>query len=283
MISVSYCSDLHLEHLLKYKNGHAFFLEAIANAEPADILVLAGDIVEARMLAAVPESSHYEVAERSREIFTALSQKFSKVIYIMGNHEHYHGNINRSRGIIEQFTEHLGNFVVLENDELIINDTAFFGCTLWSDCGPVSDHWFISKGIADYRLIKSGEGPTTRNISVAQTIAMHNNSVALINSFLTKHADKTCVVLTHHAPHRSMVSEFYLRQSNNYINHAFYTDLSYIFETFQNLKFWVSGHTHHSTIAEICGTVSGSNSLGYAGSEVSADEIKGFTFNRFEC
>ena len=67
-MKIAYCSDLHLE----------FADLILTNDENADVLVLAGDICVAK---------HFT---KKLEFFQKVSEEFPKVLYVIGNHEHYH-------------------------------------------------------------------------------------------------------------------------------------------------------------------------------------------------
>ena len=73
------CSDLHLE----------FETIELNNTEGADVLVLSGDICIAKDLPLTNTIRN----EKWMEFFTHCSEQFKDVIYIMGNHEHYHATL----------------------------------------------------------------------------------------------------------------------------------------------------------------------------------------------
>ena len=281
-MKISYCSDLHLESLLLSEQAFLNLLDVFHNAEKTDVLALVGDIIEARLLAASSESSKYIVKERCRKLFDVICSKYDHVIYVMGNHEHYRGYFNLSKGIIEKFVSVYDNCAVLENESLEINGVSIFGCTMWTDCGSPVDHWFIEKGMMDYKLIKYKTNSGARRLSVNNTIGLYINSRTLISNHVQEVQDRPCVILTHHAPHIDMLHDYYRQDSSNSLNRAFYSDMSDIMLDNPNIRVWVSGHTHNSTSITIGDTLSVSNALGYLGSEFRVGDIPSFQIKQIE-
>ena len=57
------------------------------------------------------------------------------MIYVLGNHEHYHGDFattaNRIRSMLE--SNMLSNVYLLDREIKVIDDVTFIGGTLWTD------------------------------------------------------------------------------------------------------------------------------------------------------
>ena len=98
-------SDLHLEF-------HAW----TPPPADADVVVLAGDI-------------HVGVGgiEWAREQFPT-----TPVIYVVGNHEFYGGQLNEVLAALREAADRLGVYL-LDSDELVLDGTRFLGATLWTD------------------------------------------------------------------------------------------------------------------------------------------------------
>ena len=82
-MKISICSDLHLEF------GDLDF----DNTESAQVLVLSGDICVARDMVAHDTVEVLGIDGRSgryHKFFQRCSERFEHVVYIAGNHEHYH-------------------------------------------------------------------------------------------------------------------------------------------------------------------------------------------------
>ena len=93
---IAVTSDVHLE----------FGPIILENKDNIDVLILSGDICVAADLKGKPDpygiidNAKYQ---RMQEFFEACSKNFPNVVYLMGNHEHYHGDFNTSADILRQF------------------------------------------------------------------------------------------------------------------------------------------------------------------------------------
>ena len=87
-MKIAICSDLHLE----------FGDINLQNTENADVLILGGDICVAADIGKPDPNNIMEGARSSRitDFFKRCSFHFPHVIYIMGNHEQYHGDFATS-------------------------------------------------------------------------------------------------------------------------------------------------------------------------------------------
>ena len=97
-MKIALASDLHIE----------FGTLELHNTEAADVLVLAGDICVARDIELMNNNFYSQRvrAERYLAFFEQVSKEFPKVVYVMGNHEHYHGDFAYTYGILKRATEH---------------------------------------------------------------------------------------------------------------------------------------------------------------------------------
>ena len=83
-MKIQLASDVHLEFGPISFDNHG-----------ADVLVLSGDICVAADLKALNDVDVFDRFGRSATIHTFFQEccaRFKHVIYIMGNHEHYHGD-----------------------------------------------------------------------------------------------------------------------------------------------------------------------------------------------
>ena len=87
------------------------------------VLVLAGDIGLARRI------------EQLGAFLLDCSVRFKAVIYILGNHEHYHYALDETAIAIHQRMAYLGlnNVFLMENETKVIDNVAFICATLWTD------------------------------------------------------------------------------------------------------------------------------------------------------
>ena len=83
-MKIAVASDLHLE----------FGDLNIENTDGADVLILSGDILVAADIGRPDPHNFMEGARSNRyaDFFQRCSFQFPHVIYVMGNHEHYHGD-----------------------------------------------------------------------------------------------------------------------------------------------------------------------------------------------
>lgn len=121
-MKIALASDLHLE----------FADIVLKNTDGADVLLLAGDICVAHDLM----EDGVAFANKSQAIhdfFKRCCSEFSHVIYIMGNHEHYHGDFKYTVSHFKQMLGYLSNLVILDTESFTLGDVTFIGGTLWTD------------------------------------------------------------------------------------------------------------------------------------------------------
>ena len=173
------------------------------------ILVLAGDITVAS-------------SRVSMKVFGPFLQicveQFAHVIMVMGNHEHYHGDIATSRGKLEEVLKHFSledNVFILANETKIIDDVAFIGATLWTDCGGVDNLKSVHlwHGMTDSKIVKINGKP----FSVYASRDLYNYSKAYILHQVEqlKQLNYKTVVVVHHLPSDKSTHEMYKGQDFN--------------------------------------------------------------------
>ena len=163
-------SDLHTE-----------FAEFEPQADGADVAVLAGDI---------------GVGLSALEW---IHQKFSEmpVVYVLGNHEFYRGNLD---DIARFKAQAAPNVHILEQDAVILNGVRFLGTTLWTDFAlfGASDRKLSTmvalQRMADFRVIGKGENTFTPD----DAIAVHEESVQWLAGHLAQPHEGNTVVVTQH-------------------------------------------------------------------------------------
>lgn len=212
-------SDLHLEF------SQFTLPEMVTDSET--LLILAGDI---------------QVGIRRSEWFETLS-KFPKVIYILGNHEHYFQDIETNQKIIEHELYDLG----LDNIEVVGNipkvfefdDLRIIAGTLWTDMNnnDLISKTLIRQGLYDYKVINKGLGLLTTD----DTIEIFKNTVEFFDNELYKDFDGKTIIVTHHMPSEKTVSERF--KDSFHLNGGFRSDLDWLIEKYQP-DFWLFGHTH---------------------------------------
>lgn len=262
-------SDLHLD-FGKFKS---------INKHSADLLILAGDICE------VGAISVY------REFFEDCSNEFCDVIYIMGNHEHYHGDFAKTSDTInEYFAKHrLSNVHFLEKSYVDLHGHRFYGGTMWTDMNRNNslDVMLTLKHMNDYRLVKNSASQVSYRVPVTEngiktykfkhksgklhpddTINDHNNFVNTLKKTVDESSLPVCVV-SHHLPSYQSVPVIY-RES--VLNPAYASNLDkFILNYSHKIKLWMHGHTHDKLDYTIDQTRITCNPRGYYGYETSAN------------
>ena len=248
---VQYMSDLHLEFTLNQEYIHDFF-----EGETGDILLLAGDIMYLKDSIFI-----------HRRFLTELSQKYSQVLIVPGNHEFYAYNDIKAYGDSWQI-EIRPNIHYYYNKVVHIGDTDFILSTLWSKLDPLQEKR-IQQGMSDfYQIGYDGEWLTPRHYNEE-----HENCVSFIREAVEKSTADKIVVVTHHAPSLQTVAP---QHQNSILRSAFASDLADLIKN-SRINYWVYGHSHTNIDCQIGQTKIICNQLGY----VSSNEHLGFNYNKF--
>lgn len=204
----------------------------------ADVVVLAGDIGRKE--------------EGVRWAAQAFPGKY--VVYVSGNHELYHGQREQVLCEIRREAKGASSFAaaykmdvsklhMLENDEIIIGDVRFLGCTLWTDFelfGEAEKPSAILEAkmcLADFRRILEGVNGFTPDDS----IALHKWSLNWLQTKLDEPFEGRTVVVTHHLPSMLSVAD---RYKESLLSACFASHLDHLFG--EKVDLWVHGHTHDS-------------------------------------
>lgn len=239
-------SDIHLEF---YKDIN--ILDFVSPCAP--YLAICGDL-------------GYPHLDNFKEFITQASKLYTKVFYVSGNHEYYTckndslPTIEEIDNQIETICNSLGNVYYLNDKEhLLTNDIVILGTTLWTDI-PEDKQMRIQQIVNDYRYIYTTEDDCKCTITSEFTTALHNDHVKWLTKKLEEHKDKKVIILTHHLPSFEMISEMYKGSDMNY---AFASDLDYLIEKYDGIKFWLCGHTHSNMEVKINNCICITNPLGY--------------------
>jgi len=248
-MKVALASDIHLE----------FGTVSLQNKGKADVLILSGDICLANSF-----------TEKNKQFFSECSKNFPHVIYIMGNHEHYHGDIDLSQNLLKENLEEFENVYVLEKETKVINDYTFVCGTLWTDLNkndPITVQ-HIASVMNDYVTIrKSGS-----KLKVQDTYNEHLKTLDYFRSIIDANKNAKYVVVGHHAPSRLSIKPRY--ENDMWTNGAYSSDLSEFILERPQIKLWTHGHTHDVFDYVIGETRIACNPRGYIGYERRADEFE---------
>ena len=228
-MKVQLASDLHLE----------FGDIEIKNAG-ADVLILSGDICVGKEFFPGWES---EKSKRYLNFFEQVCKEFKNVVYVFGNHEHYHGDFATTSEFIKTGLEHLSNLHILDIGSVDIDGVLFVGGTLWTDFdnGDPVVKWDAQRMMNDYRTVRNGGD----NVFLPDdAIRYHETMLMAIDDFVQESNGRPVVVVGHHAPSTSSISGRYV---NDRLNGAYASDLSQFILDHPQIKLWTHGHIHTSS------------------------------------
>lgn len=275
-MKLAIASDLHLE----------MADITLDNTENADVLVLAGDIMNAVDLREHPSVTHNPYgsgaaqlgsrqikALRYRRFMAHVAAQFPRVVVIAGNHELYDGRwIGDIQTLRDEWSAY-PNVVFLERDTAVINGVRFIGATLWTDMNrgdPITLH-AMSGVMSCYRYIRH-DGLGFTKLRPAHSLARHRQTVEYFKTVLGEHSGDRTVVVGHHAPSHMSVGEEYRRDTLT--NGAYYSDLSELILDNPQITLWICGHVHQPHRYWIGDTHVSCNPRGYAGSEPEAASFR---------
>jgi predicted phosphodiesterase len=273
-MKIAVCSDVHLE----------FGPISLENTEDADVLILSGDICVAKDLC--EKDMNDDKSKKYHTFFQECCERFPHVIYIMGNHEYYHGDFAKSLTNIRTHLGYLWNLHILENEFLELKDAMFFGATLWTDMNkedPVTlQH--IKGYMNDYRIIdnsnrvshfRDNDGNSHTRVakfSPEDTVIEHKKTMQILGDAIDSRPDMPWVVVGHHAPSKASVKPRYA--GDFHVNGAYSSDLSEFILDRPQIKLWTHGHTHDVFDYMIGSTRIVCNPRGYIYYENRADEFE---------
>lgn len=270
-MKIAVCSDLHLE----------FGDLRLENTEGADVLILGGDILVANTLKYLDPILHDEdaspktigMAERFYTFVENCCKEFKMVLYIVGNHEHYHGDFSETLPLIRKYLK-FENLVVLDKESIRIGDTIFFGGTLWTDMNKEDPYtvYRVQRGMNDFRLVTNKQVGEQCNFLPEDAVKDHKLFLTKLKTCLSLNPETKFVVVGHHAPTKDSVKPRY--KKDHEINGAYSSDLVEFILDHRNIKLWTHGHTHDEFDYMVGTTRIVCNPRGYDGYEDRADQFK---------
>lgn len=305
-MKIAICSDLHLE----------FRTIVLENTEGADVLVLSGDIIVERDLdmydrRQVEMGFSNKRSDAFHEFFQTCAENFPYVIYVAGNHEHYHGDYRFTCNELKRKLAYIKNLYVLDREVKVIDDVTFIGGTLWTDMNKedpitlfhmksmMNDFVCVtnSNNQVNYKVYMPVDKPVgmtdeewlqqpveTRNKPVFKlrdakftpedAVADHRKMVEyiqVVTAMLGKN-DNKYVVVGHHAPSRQSTHPRY--KHDQVMNGGYSSDLDLFIEDRPCIKLWTHGHTHEPFDYMIGETRIVCNPRGYKGHEQRAEDFE---------
>jgi predicted phosphodiesterase len=297
-VKIALGSDIHLE----------FGPITLNNDGGADVLVLAGDICVAKHFAEGKPTYLQHLAKEYRQFFDHVCREFPQVVYILGNHEHYSGDVAHSYNTLKHHLDY-GNLHILEKESWKYKDVTFVCGTLWTDMDGEDSlaMSYCKDAMNDFREVRNSNRMVVRNVPIYErnplwtddgknggqyskdaTGAMirigykskeeparwtPEDSVADHKKMLAyvDHVTRdpgSYIVVGHHCPSELSVAAAY---KGNLLNAAFRSSLDDFIEARPQIKFWFHGHSHVPFNYWIGDTHVISNPRGYIGHETIAD------------
>jgi Icc-related predicted phosphoesterase len=255
-------SDLHLE----------FGAIELHNTEAADVLVLSGDILVAKHLNGV---HHHD--SRYRKFFQECCERFPKVIYVLGNHEHYAHDVQETTTYLKQELAY-DNLHILDDETVDILGYTFIGVTLWTNMNEEDSLtlYHMPTMMNDFQSIKNStrmfNAYKSARLTPEDTVKFHKKSLDYINHVVGENPDKKYIVVAHHCPSKKSIHPKYAHDT--IMNAAFASDLDDFIAYRPQIRLWTHGHTHEPFDYEIGSTRIVCNPRGYVGHEHRADSFK---------
>lgn len=233
-MKIHYCSDLHLNKSpFEYPNMHG------------DVLILAGDICP------INEYDLY-----FKDLLEDIVEKYEHILYIMGNHEFYYGDItdiDKAREYVKPYT----NVKILQNESIIIDDIQFLGGTCWTNFNNLDSSTMMNatKRVNDFnRTTYHGH-----QLTCYDWLELHNAFTNFIRD--TDTFTYPNIVITHHSPTALTSSEKF---KHNITNGCYCANLEYYMG---GIDYWFHGHQHYGIDLELDRCKIKSNSRGYPNEE----------------
>lgn len=286
-MKIAIASDIHLE----------FGDLIIKNEQDADVLILSGDICVAADIGRPDPHGILENArsERIVDFFKRCSFQFPHVIYIMGNHEHYHGDFANTYNILKSMLESnmLSNVYLLEKEIKQIDDVTFIGGTLWTDMNnrDALTLYHMTSMMNDFRSVKNShrtvsyktyeqingvdnrEKPIFRErvatFSPEDAVDEHDRFYGFVKQIVEGKSTQKFVVVGHHAPSRLSTHPRYAHDT--IMNGGYSSSLDEFILDHPQIRLWTHGHTHEDFDYMIGSTRIVCNPRGYVNYESRAD------------
>jgi hypothetical protein len=270
---INLASDIHLE----------FGPIEIKNTDGVDLLILSGDICVAVDLLDKDDSD--KKSRRIHEFFEMCCKEYDNVIYVVGNHEHYHGDFQRTILRLREHLYYLENLHILDKQVVTINDVTFIGGTLWTDMNKedgitlyhmkdmMNDFIKVSNGKVQNGIQAEDNKPYYRikRLTPEDVVIDHKAMLEYIHIIIEGKYDQKFVVVGHHAPSKLSTKPKY---KDDYImNGAYSSDLSEFILDHPQIKLWTHGHTHDTFDYLLGSTRVVCNPRGYINYEQRADDF----------
>ena len=272
-MKIAVCSDLHLE----------FGPITLENPGDVDVLILSGDICVVADFTEPDKLGIMSTAktERVYDFFRSCSNNFPHVVYVVGNHEHYHYDFKHTISDLRKRLSGFPNIHVLDKEVFDVGDYRFIGGTLWTDMNNEDEMTLahIRGMMNDFRCVKNSNRMVTRKVPLYKKdeegkyiLENHNGFDRMIedgfkfredpSTFCPEDAVEdhkkmldyirlvyadtppwmTTIIVGHHAPSKLSTHPRY--KDETLMNGGYSSDLIEFIQDRPGIKLWTHGHTH---------------------------------------
>jgi hypothetical protein len=223
-------------------------------------LILAGDI---------------GVGLKAVDFIESICDKYRYVIYVAGNHEFYHQEMEYTTRQLYAKCEELSNVFFLEKDHVILDSILFFGGTFWTPGGTDHQNYMAPRNMSDFNVVRKFDPRYLHPLKVTPEV-LRDEFLKTINSLkesLNRHSDfvDNVVVVSHHAPFEESSHPMF---KGSDLNPFFYFDARGYLPNLDKISLWVHGHMHTSSDYLINTTRVVANPLGYPGENLGNYGVK---------
>lgn len=255
-VRINLVSDLHTDIA-----GNGVFVPPDVDA---DVTVVAGDAMAPGTIAL-------------RKVRDLYPDRRRPTIYVAGNHDFYSDpsrselktTFARQRAEMPAVAADLG-IILLDDSTVEIDGIRFIGATLWTDFSARPGYLSFadavreaasSRGMNDYRMIKTGKGRSKDKLQPRDTINAHKVSRIFIERTLAEPFVGDTVVITHHAPsYRSLLLS---GMTFDNMDWCYASNLEHLMVGDNAPALWLHGHIHANRDYVVGNTRVVSNPRGY--------------------
>lgn len=230
-VKIHFISDLHLDYLDLKISTDKQYLTHLAQVlkdknkshwmnmhESAKVFKESGKQIDKEILLILGDLTEERHFKNFVPILEDACQEYDEVYYLLGNHEHFHSNFQRTikkiQEIIDKSKILKKKFFLMENEVAKIrDDLQIIFCTYWYTVNPV-DEFDVSQSLREYKVIKTKDHKRIKYLDFA---AENRKSIEFIEETLknTPKGVKT-ILATHHATshycHKGTKYEFYPKE-----------------------------------------------------------------------